>query len=248
MFKGNAFRAYGPHELRFELLLRFLEIFLLFFVFLDMFILSEQASIANKFLAELRDTQVQKDRMRFRKNLERLGEILAYELSKTLSYQKEVVQTPLEQMEMEVPSDQVVLVAVLRAALPFYQGFLNFFDQAESGFIGAFREESRTKLTVNLGYHASPNLDNKVLILVDPMLATGQSCVESLQTLLKHGTPKAIHLVAAFAAPEGVAYINQSLTMPYTLWLGTLDTKLNSSSYIVPGLGDAGDLAFGEKI
>lgn len=213
-----------------------------------MFILSQQASIANQFLAELRNKQIQKDRMRFRKNLERLGEILAYEVSKSLSYQEEEIETPLERMKMQLPSNQVVLVAVLRAALPFYQGFLNFFDQAESGFIGAFREESGEKLTVNLGYHASPNLDNKVLILVDPMLATGQSCVESLQTLLKHGTPKAIHLVSAFAAPEGVEYLKQAITVPYSLWLGTLDEKLNSLSYIVPGLGDAGDLAFGEKI
>lgn len=224
------------------------EIFLLFFVFLDMFILSQQASIANQFLAEMRDEQIQKDRMRFRKNLERLGEILAFEVSKSLRYQNKEVQTPLERMEMQLPTDQVVLVAVLRAALPFYQGFLNFFDQAESGFIGAFREESGEKLTVNLGYHASPSLDNKVLILIDPMLATGQSCVESLQTLLKHGTPKAIHLVAAFAAPEGVEYLKKAITVPYSLWLGTLDAKLNSLSYIVPGLGDAGDLAFGEKI
>ena len=213
-----------------------------------MFILSQQPSIANQFLAELRDKQIQKDRMRFRKNLERLGEVLAFEVSKTLSYQKKEIQTPLEQMEMQLTSDQVVLVAVLRAALPFYQGFLNFFDQAESGFIGAFREESGAELTVNLGYHASPNLDNKVLILVDPMLATGQSCVESLQTLLKHGSPKAIHLVAAFAAPEGVEHLKKSITIPYSLWLGTLDKKLNSLSYIVPGLGDAGDLAFGEKL
>ncbi len=213
-----------------------------------MFILSQKSSIANQFLAELRDEQIQKDRMRFRKNLERLGEILAYEVSKTLSYHNKKVQTPLEVMEMQLPSDQVVLVAVLRAALPFYQGFLNFFDQAESGFIGAFREESGAELTVKLGYHASPNLDNKVLILVDPMLATGQSCVESLQTLLKHGTPKAIHLVAAFAAPEGVEHLKKALAVPYSLWLGTLDAKLNPQSYILPGLGDAGDLAFGEKI
>lgn len=213
-----------------------------------MFILSQQPSIANQFLAELRNKQIQKDRMRFRKNLERLGEILAYEVSKSLSYQKEDVQTPLERTEMQLTSDQVVLVAVLRAALPFYQGFLNFFDQAESGFIGAFREESGAELTVNLGYHASPNLDNKVLILVDPMLATGQSCVESLEALLKHGTPKSIHLVAAFAAPEGVEHLKKCLTVPYSLWLGTLDAQLNAQSYIVPGLGDAGDLAFGEKI
>ena len=213
-----------------------------------MFILSQQASIGNQFLAEMRDWQIQKDRLRFRKNLERIGEILAYEVSKTFSYEEKEVRTPLETTKIALPADQVVLVAVLRAALPFYQGFLNFFDQAESGFIGAFREESGTELSVNLGYHASPSLDHKVLILVDPMLATGQSCVESLQTLLQHGKPKAIHLVAAFAAPEGVEYLKKAINPPYSLWLGALDTKLNSSSYIVPGLGDAGDLAFGEKI
>jgi uracil phosphoribosyltransferase len=213
-----------------------------------MFILSKQPSIANQFLAELRNVQVQKDSMRFRKNLERLGEVLAYEVSKTLSFQTKEVVTPLENTAMAVPSDQVVLVAVLRAALPFYQGFLNFFDQAESGFIGAFREEGTEKLTVNLGYHASPSLDDKILILVDPMLATGQSCVAALQTLLQHGTPKAIHLVAAIAAPEGVQHLAEHISQPYSLWLGTLDERLNEKAYIVPGLGDAGDLAFGAKL
>ena len=213
-----------------------------------MFILSNQPSIANQFLAELRDIRTQQDRMRFRKNLERLGELLAYEVSKTLSYQTKEVQTPLQSTQMELPVDQVVLVAVLRAALPFYQGFLNSFDQAESGFIGAFRQENGAEIGVNLGYHASPQLDNKVLILVDPMLATGTSCVTALKTLLEHGTPKAIHIVAAFAAPEGVEYLSRHLNVSYSLWLGTLDEKLNSKSYIVPGLGDAGDLAFGEKL
>jgi uracil phosphoribosyltransferase len=186
--------------------------------------------------------------MRFRKNLERLGELLAYEISKTLTFQSTEVQTPLGSAKMELPVDQVVLVAVLRAALPFYQGFLNSFDQAESGFIGAFRQEDGEKIGVNLGYHASPKLDNKVLILVDPMLATGQSCVTALKTLLEHGTPKAIHIVAAFAAPEGVEHLSTHLNVSYSLWLGTLDQKLNSKSYIIPGLGDAGDLAFGEKL
>lgn len=213
-----------------------------------MFILSKQPSIANQFLAELRDLQVQKDSMRFRKNLERLGEVLAYEVSKTLTYQTVTVATPLQNVAMDLPKDQVVLVAVLRAALPFYQGFLNFFDQAESGFIGAFREEGSDQLTVNLSYHASPLLDGKVLILVDPMLATGKSCVAALNTLLQHGKPKAIHLVAAIAAPEGVAYLTEKIAQPYTLWLGALDEKLNDKAYIVPGLGDAGDLAYGEKL
>jgi uracil phosphoribosyltransferase len=213
-----------------------------------MFILSDQPSIANQFLAELRDVHIQQDRLRFRKNLERLGELLAYEVSKTLTYQITEVQTPLGSAKTKLSIDQVVLVAVLRAALPFYQGFLNIFDQAESGFIGAFRQEDGAKIGVNLGYHASPNLDNKVLILVDPMLATGQSCATALKTLLEHGTPKATHIVSAFAAPEGVKYLASHLDVSYSLWLGSLDEKLNSKSYIVPGLGDAGDLAFGEKL
>ena len=213
-----------------------------------MFILTEQPSIGNQFLAELRDIHKQQDRMRFRKNLERLGELLAFEVSKALPYHPPEVQTPLGTAQLELPVDQVVLVAVLRAALPFYQGFLNLFDQAESGFIGAFRREDGEKIGVNLGYHASPNLDNKVIILIDPMLATGQSCVTALKTLLEHGTPKAIHIAAAFAAPEGVQHLTNTLSVPYNLWLGSLDQKLNSKSYIIPGLGDAGDLAFGEKL
>lgn len=213
-----------------------------------MFILTEHPSIGNQFLAELREIHTQKDRMRFRKNLERLGELLAYEVSKTLAYLSSDVPTPLGTAQMKLPADQVVLVAVLRAALPFYQGFLNLFDQAESGFIGAFRQEDGEKIGINLGYHASPNLDNKVLILVDPMLATGQSCVTALNTLLEHGSPKAIHIAAAFAAPEGVQHLANTLNISYNLWLGTLDQRLNSKSYIIPGLGDAGDLAFGEKL
>jgi len=213
-----------------------------------MFILTEHPSIGNQFLADLREIHTQKDRMRFRKNLERLGELLAYEVSKTLAYLSSDVPTPLGTAQMKLPADQVVLVAVLRAALPFYQGFLNLFDQAESGFIGAFRQEDGEKIGINLGYHASPNLDNKVLILVDPMLATGQSCVTALNTLLEHGSPKAIHIAAAFAAPEGVQYLANTLNISYNLWLGTLDQRLNSKSYIIPGLGDAGDLAFGEKL
>lgn len=212
-----------------------------------MFILSQQPTIGNQFLAELRDVEVQKDSMRFRKNLERLGEVLAYEVSKALTYQTKDITTPLGTASMSLPVDQVVLVPVLRAALPFYQGFLNFFDPAESGFIGAFREEAIENLTINLGYHASPSLEDKVLILVDPMLATGRSFVAALQTLLQHGTPKAIHLVTAIAAPEGVRYLAENISHPYNLWLGTLDEKLNEKAYIVPGLGDAGDLAFGKK-
>lgn len=186
--------------------------------------------------------------MRFRKNLERLGEILAYEISKTMDYKSVEIETPLAISKNEVPSQEPVIIAVLRASLPFYQGFLNFFDKAESGFIGAFREEKKDDISINLGYHASPDITGKELILADPMLATGKSIMKSIDTLLNHGTPKMIHIAAAFAAPEGVEYIKNNLTTPYKLWLGSLDEMLNSQSYIVPGLGDAGDLAFGEKL
>lgn len=213
-----------------------------------MFILTQNNSIANQFIAELRDIQVHSERMRFRKNLERLGEILAYEISKSLHFESKEIETPLKKTQMEVPQEQLVLVAVLRASLPFYQGFLNFFDQAESGFIGAFREEGAKELEINLGYHASPILDGKTVILADPMLATGKSFIRSIEALLTHGTPKKIHIAAAFAAPEGINYLESNLKIPHSLWLGTLDEKLNDLNYIVPGLGDAGDLAFGEKL
>lgn len=214
-----------------------------------MFILSETPSIANHFMAEMRDIKIQNDRMRFRKNLERLGEILAYEISKTLDYKAIEVETPLAKTIISTPESQVVLISVLRASLPFYQGFLNFFDEAESGFIGAFRDENKSgEIKINLGYHASPSLQGKVIILADPMLATGKSIIRTLDTILSHGIPSMIHIAALFAAPEGIEYIEENLKLPYKLWLGSIDEKLNHLSYIVPGLGDAGDLAFGEKL
>lgn len=213
-----------------------------------MFILNQTPSIANQFLSELRDVRIHGERMRFRKNLERLGEILAYEISKSFDYSVELIETPLAQTSVNLPQESLVIFAVLRASLPFYQGFLNFFDQAGSGFIGAFRQEGEGEITINLGYHASPNLEGKTVILADPMLATGKSFIRSIETLLEHGTPKIIHIAAAIAAPEGVSYIKENLKVPYKIWVGALDEKLNHQAYIVPGLGDAGDLAFGEKI
>lgn len=213
-----------------------------------MFILEENNSIGNQFLAELRDVSIQKDRMRFRKNLERLGEILAYEISKSFPYKKVEIQTPISKTLVNTPSKNPVIFAVLRASLPFYQGFLNFFDKAESGFIGAFREEGNGEIKINLGYHASPNLEGKTLILADPMLATGKSFIRSIESILTHGTPEFIHIAAVIASPEGIKYIEQQLKIPYKLWVGAVDESLNEQSYIVPGLGDAGDLAFGEKL
>lgn len=213
-----------------------------------MFILEENNSIGNQFIAELRDISIHSDRMRFRRNLERLGEVLAYEISKSLSYHEVEIQTPLAKKLVNIPSVNPVVFAVLRASLPFYQGFLNFFDKAESGFIGAFREEGNDEIKINLGYHASPDVEGKTLILADPMLATGKSIIQSIKSILTHGTPEIIHIAAIIASPEGIRYIEEQVQIPYKLWIGSLDQSLNNQSYIVPGLGDAGDLAFGEKI
>lgn len=213
-----------------------------------MFVLAEFDSIGNQFIAELRDVSVQGDRLRFRKNLERIGEIMAYEISKSFPYHTKEVQTPLAKTSVRIPSNNPVIFAVLRASLPFYNGFLNFFDKAESGFIGAFREESEGEIKINLGYHASPSIQGKTLILADPMLATGKSFIRSIDTILTHGNPEIIHIAAAFASPEGIQYLKERISVPYKLWIGAIDQFLNAQSYIVPGLGDAGDLAFGEKL
>ncbi|QYH37316.1 uracil phosphoribosyltransferase [Algoriphagus sp. NBT04N3] len=214
-----------------------------------MFILANQPSIANQFIAEMRDIRVQQDRMRFRENLKRLGSILAYEISKSFPYEEKEITSPLASSNTLLPSSQPVLIAVLRASLPFYNGFLSVFDQSESGFIGAFRQENTSdEIQINLGYHASPSLDGKIVILADPMLATGKSFLASIEKLLEHGTPSKIHIAAAFAAPEGIQYLQNHLKISHQFWIGVVDEKLNAQSYIVPGLGDAGDLAFGPKL
>lgn len=216
-----------------------------------MFILNEQNTIANQFLAELRDINLQKDRARFRRNLERLGEIMAYEVSKGLSYSSLSIQTPLMQTEVKIPTEHPVLIAVLRAALPFYQGFLNIFDQSDSGFAGAYRKEADNKqedLEIEFLYQATPSLENRTIIVVDPMLATGKSFIKTIQNLKRHGIPKMVHVVSVIASPEGVAYINQNLDIPFKIWTCALDQGLNEKYYILPGLGDAGDLCFGEKL
>lgn len=211
-------------------------------------ILTDTPSLANHYIAELRDTGIQGDSMRFRRNLERLGELLAYEISKTLPYQKVTIQTPLSTTETLLLAEQPVLATILRAGLPLYQGMLNYFDKAYSTFVGAYRvEEENTELQINMEYLASTDLHGKILILADPMLATGRSLVKSYKGMLRHGKPVQVHVAAAIAAPEGVAYLQQEIPEA-TIWLGALDEKLNEKSYIVPGLGDAGDLAFGPKI
>jgi uracil phosphoribosyltransferase len=212
------------------------------------FQLTAQASVANHFLAEMRHQQIQQDSLRFRRNLERLGEVLAYELSKTLPYKKATVSTPLGLAHTQLLTEQPVLAAILRAGLPLYQGFLNFFDQAESAFVGAYRGEARSdhSFDIEIHYATTPRLDNKVLILIDPMLATGKSLNLVYKRLLHFGQPRELHIVSAIASRAGIQYLEEQVPEA-SLWVGDIDEELNAKSYIIPGLGDAGDLAFGIK-
>lgn len=215
---------------------------------LDMFILNQHLSIANQFLAEVRDVSVQKDRLRFRRNLERLGEVMAYEISKEMDYQETAIQTPLQATTVELPVRQPIVIPILRAAMPFFQGIINYYDQADCGFVGAYRKEGGGDVEIEFGYMAAPDIHDKEVILVDPMLATGKSFIKSIENLLKYGRPAKIHIVAVIASPEGADYIQQNLTIPHKFWLCSLDEGLNNSYYIIPGLGDAGDLAYGSKL
>jgi len=213
------------------------------------YIFSEHPSVVSQVVAELRDTNIQKDSFRFRENLERLGYFMAYELSKQLKYEKISVKTPLGESLTNVISEQLVLATILRAGLPFYQGFIKVFDKAESAFIGAYRveeNENSSELMINMEYMASPSLSEKTLIVIDPMLATGKSLVKTCKSLFKYGEPKVLHLVAAIASKPGLTYVKQQLPK-CNLWIAALDNELNDKAYIVPGLGDAGDLSFGVK-
>jgi uracil phosphoribosyltransferase len=210
--------------------------------------LSLQNSLVHQYIAELRDVTVQNDRMRFRRNLERLGEIMAYEISKTMAYSIEKIQTPLAIADSPVLKSQPVLANILRAAVPMYQGLLNYFDKADNAFISAYRKHNADgSFEIDLQYTACPSLENRILIVCDPMLATGASMVATIKKLEAMGTPKHIHIVTAIASQDGVDFVMKNLTN-ITLWTATIDPILNSNKYIVPGLGDAGDLAFGEKM
>ncbi len=209
--------------------------------------LGEKPSIANQFLNEIRDKNNQLDRMRFRRNLERMGEIMAYEISKTLVYEECTVNSPLASLVSRKLKEQPILLTVLRAGLPYFQGFLNYFDQVDAGFIGAYRKEG-AEIEINLEYLATPELEGRNVILIDPMLATGKSFVRSIHALMKHGKPAHIHLASLIASPEGIEYIKADLKIPFTIWTFSVDEKLDTRFYIVPGLGDAGDLSFGNKI
>lgn len=211
--------------------------------------LGEQNSIFNQYMAELRDRDIQKDSMRFRRNMERLGEIFAYEISKQLTFNVTDVQTPLGVAKVPQLASQPVIASVLRAGLPIHQGFLNVFDKAENAFISAYRKYERDgSFHINFEHISGPSTDGKTVILADPMLASGSSMVLAYQALLKKGTPVHTHIVAVISSREGLDYLQRNVAgRPVTIWLGALDDELTARSYIVPGLGDAGDLCFGEK-
>jgi uracil phosphoribosyltransferase len=212
--------------------------------------ISEANSVLNHFLGQIRNVNVQHDSMRFRRNIERIGEIMAYEMSKDLNYKDIEIQTPLGVKKTTAIEDQLVLCSILRAGLPLHLGFLNYFDDSENGFVSAYRYHPNNDETfeIKVEYQAVPNIGNKNLILIDPMLATGQSMVAVFNKLIEKGKPSTIHIAVVIAVPEGIAYLEKHLPDNCHLWVATLDEKLNEKNYILPGLGDAGDLAYGNKL
>jgi uracil phosphoribosyltransferase len=212
--------------------------------------LSLQNSIFNQFVAELRDVTIQKDSMRFRRNLERMGEIISYELSKTLTYETRDTPTPLGIAQTKHLITQPVIATILRAGLPMHLGVLNYFDDAENAFISAYRRHHKDNtFDIHVEYVSSPSLDGKTLILCDPMIATGSSIVLAYKAILEKGTPKHTHIISAISSQQGVDYVKANMpSNDFTIWCGAIDEELTSHSYIVPGLGDAGDLAFGTKL
>jgi uracil phosphoribosyltransferase len=211
--------------------------------------LSKHHSLLNHWVAELRDVHVQNDRMRFRRNIERIGEVAAYELSKTLRFKTVDVTTPLGIASTSLLEEQPVLATILRAGLPLHQGMLNYFDKADNAFISAYRKHHTDgSFEISLEYLSCPNLNNRVLILCDPMLATGASIVETIQAIQKTYTPAQIHIVVTIASQKGIEHVEKELGVDIPIWCAAIDPILNDKSYIVPGLGDAGDLAFGSKM
>ncbi|WP_445732036.1 uracil phosphoribosyltransferase [Mariniflexile sp.] len=212
--------------------------------------LSQQNSVLNTFVSEIRSVSIQTDRMRFRRNIERIGEVLGYEMSKVLDYKSTSIKTPLGTSSIDVLENDIVLCSILRAGIPLHYGLLNVFDTAENAFISAYRHHNdhSESFEIIVEYLACPSLENKTLILADPMLATGQSMVATFEALKPFGIPKDIHLVSVIGAHEGINFVENHFNASTHLWIATIDDKLNDKGYIVPGLGDAGDLAFGQKL
>ena len=210
--------------------------------------LSEQHSLVSNWLAEIRDVTIQNDRMRFRKNLERIGEAAAYEISKVLPFTEQEIQTPLGIAGCKVLKEQPVLATILRAGLPLHQGLLNYFDKADNAFISAYRKHNKDgSFEISLEYVSCPDLEGRILIISDPMLATGSSLVKTIHFLKEEGRPSAIHIVTAIACTVGIEYVKRE-EPSVTIWCGDIDEELTAKGYIVPGLGDAGDLAYGTKM
>lgn len=212
--------------------------------------LSKENSILNRFISEIRDTTIQKDSMRFRRNIERIGEVLGYEMSKTLQFKPKTVTTPLGNFYTSDFDNEIVLCSILRAGAPLHNGLLNYFDTAENAFISAYRhhKENPESFEIVVEYLACPDLSNKTLILADTMLATGQSMLATFEALQPFGTPKEIHLVSVIGAQDGIDFVTTNFPENTHIWIASIDKTLNDKGYIVPGLGDAGDLSFGEKL
>lgn len=214
-------------------------------------ILSQQNTVLNKFIAQIRDKRIQQDSMRFRRNMERIGEIMAYEISREFAYKAETVETPLGEAVVETPDEPIVLATILRAGLPYHQGFLNYFDDAQNAFVSAYRKSRKDgSFTVKVEYISCGSLEGKTLLLVDPMLATGSSLVLTYEALCQHGgMPARVHVASVIASEQGVDYAMKHMPRETTtIWAAAVDEELTSRSYIVPGIGDAGDLAYGEKL
>ena len=212
---------------------------------------NEQQTVINQYLSKLRDKKYQQNRMLFRNNIIRIGEMMAFELSKTLEYKTKTVTTPLGSVDVRVPNERLVIATVLRAGLPFYQGYINVFDHAESAFVSAYRmytNREHTEVGVHAEYMAAPSLKGKTLIIADPMLATGGSMAASIEALTRNSKPKKIHVACVIATPEGIEVVKQALPEDSTIWCAAIDPGMNEQKYIVPGFGDCGDLCFGEKL
>ena len=212
--------------------------------------LEKTDSVFNQYMAELRDAVIQQDRMRFRRNLERVGQVMAYEISKSFEYDDEEVATPLGVKEIRTMHEQPVIATILRAGLPFHNGMLSMLDQADSAFIAAYRKYDKNEedSEIRVEYYSSPDLDGRILILCDPLLATGESIVKTLKGLMDEMSPKEIHIAVAVASQDGLDYVKRTMSrLPVTIWVGSIDEELTARAYVVPGIGDVGDLAYGEK-
>ena len=212
--------------------------------------LEKTDSVFNQYMAELRDVVIQQDRMRFRSNLERIGQVMAYEISKSFEYDDEEVNTPLGIKQIRTMHEQPVIATILRAGLPFHNGMLSMFDQADSAFIAAYRKDDKNEedSEIRVEYFSSPDIEDRILILCDPLLATGESIVKTLNGLMEDMMPKEIHIAVAVASQDGLDYVERTMSrLPITIWVGSVDEELTARAYVVPGIGDVGDLAYGEK-